>query len=246
VAGILVHGDQQWPEIDRRIGLLVEKYIPESDRLGFVFHATDVYHGSRYFDRRKSRWNSEEKRIPILIDLAEIINDLHLPVVTGNYKKEKWGAGLEEELPTMSAELKGKLIHNAAAADCLLRADRWLEKYAPSELATVVHEDGTSAKQIIKRAMRFLRSAERLEASGVDIEFRQRFKLPLKRIIDTVHFAEKSDARPLQLADLCAFIYARGLKGQPVPEQVTKILWRHTRWIFELNPSAAVSSEHSQ
>ena len=42
VAGVIVHGDDQWPKVDRRIVELIEKYIPEEDRLGFVFHATDL------------------------------------------------------------------------------------------------------------------------------------------------------------------------------------------------------------
>ena len=36
---------------------------------------------------------------------------------------------------------------------------------------------------------------------------RTKVGLPLKRIIDTVHFADKQGAAPLQLADLCAFIW---------------------------------------
>jgi hypothetical protein len=46
VAGVLVHGDRQWPEVDRLIVALIDKYIPEPDRRGFVFHATDIFHGS--------------------------------------------------------------------------------------------------------------------------------------------------------------------------------------------------------
>lgn len=36
VAGVLVHGDFEWPEIDRRIRALIEKYIPAIDRFGFA------------------------------------------------------------------------------------------------------------------------------------------------------------------------------------------------------------------
>ena len=58
VAGVLVHGDKEWPEVDLRIKALIDKYIPALHRDGFVFHATDVFrHGSGYFDRRKPEWN---------------------------------------------------------------------------------------------------------------------------------------------------------------------------------------------
>jgi hypothetical protein len=231
VAGVLVHGDSQWPEVDRRIRALIDKYIPEPDRLGFIFHATDIFHGSRYFDRQKPEWDSPAKRIPILNDLAKIIDDLQLPVVAGNYKKEKFGVGILKE--SDGPKLKGNLIHNSAVADCLIHSDRWLEKYAPSELATVIHEDGTPAKQLIKRVVRVLRSNNLLEAQELLPEDLTTLGLPLKRIIDTVHFAEKADARPLQLADLCAFIFARGLKGQDVPTGALNIAWKYLRWAYK-------------
>lgn len=94
VAGVLVHGDQQWGEVDRRILLLIDKYVAEPHRAGFVFHATDIFHGSRYFDRRKPEWNSLEKRTPIITDLARIIEDLSLPVVLGKYARERFGGDL--------------------------------------------------------------------------------------------------------------------------------------------------------
>jgi hypothetical protein len=59
VAGVLVHGDNQWPEIDRRILNLIDQYIPQQDRIGFCFHATDIFHGSDYFDRKKREWSDE-------------------------------------------------------------------------------------------------------------------------------------------------------------------------------------------
>jgi len=242
VAGVLVHGDNQWPEIDRRILQLINKYVAPSDRLGFVFHATDIYHGSRYFDRRKPEWNTPDKRLPVINDLAAIIDDLHLPVVSGSYKKEQFGAGIEDELRAAVPEFKGKLIHNAAAIDCLIRADRWLANYAPSELGTVIHEDGTPAKRLIKRVVRTFRSTELLKAEGFSTELQEQYGVPLKRIIDTVHFAEKADARPLQLADLCAFILARGLKNLAVPEYAFDVVWRHMRWFFKLPLPAAGST----
>jgi hypothetical protein len=237
VAGVLVHGDFEYPEIDKRILALIDKFIPEQDRLGFCFHATDIFHGSRYFDRRKPQWDSLEKRIPILDGLATIIDDLHLPIVAGNYQKAKYGA----ENPIWDIppddQLKGKFLHSSALMDALMRADKWLERYAPTELATVIHEDGTPAKKMIKNIVRTMRSRDLMQAKGFalsDIEFFEKnYNIPLKRIIDTVHFAEKADARPLQLADLCAFILARGLKGLAVPTYAADIVWKYMRWFFK-------------
>lgn len=244
VAGVLVHGDHEYPEIDMRILALIEKYIPDSDRAGFVFHATDIFHGSRYFDRRKPEWNAQEKRLPILIDLAQIIEDLHLPVVAGNYHKDKVGAGIFTS--STDPQVRGNFIHSAATVDCLIRSDKWLDEYAPTELTTVVHEDGTPAKKIIKHTLRVLRNPPAMKAEGLSQEFIEKFSLPLKRIIDTVHFAEKADARPLQLADLCAFTIARALKGLDVPSYVMRVIYRHMRWqLPSLKDESSPSSEES-
>lgn len=233
VAGVLVHGDYEYPEIDKRILALIDKFIPEPDRLGFVFHATDVFHGSRYFDRRKPRWDTIEKRMPIIDGLAAIIDDLHLPIVSGNYRKGKFGPEHPIWETPPDDKLKGKFLHSSAVMDALMRADKWLDKYSPTELATVIHEDGTPAKKMIKNIVRTMRNRDLMQAKGFeDTAFYERHSLPLKRIIDTVHFAEKADARPLQLADLCAFVLARGLKDQPIPTYAFQIIWKHMRWFF--------------
>jgi hypothetical protein len=127
------------------------------------------------------------------------------------------------------------MIHNAAAMSCLILADKWLRRYARDEMATVIHEDGTPAKKLIKHTVHALRSAYYLNADG-NQEMAEKFGLPLKHIIDTVHFAEKIYARPLQLADLGAFIFGRSVKNQPVPEDVFRVLWKHARWILREPP----------
>jgi hypothetical protein len=231
VAGVLVHGDKDWPEIDRRVLALIDKYIPPQDRNGFVFHATDIFHGSGYFDRRKPEWDDPVKRLPILRELANIINELHLPLVFGQYQKDAFGIGIFQSGD--STRIKNNIIHQAALLDCLTWADAWLARYSPNELATVVHEDGIASKKFIKESLRKFRDEEKLEALGLSRDAREGLGLPLKRIIDTVHFAEKLDARPLQLADLVAFILGRSLKSSPVPDDVLEIIAKHLRWTID-------------
>lgn len=229
VAGVIVQGDHQWREADRRIAALIERYIPATDRPDFAFHATDVFHGSRYFDRSQPQWATREQRWPILTDLAQILADLELPVVVGIEEKSPyWG-----EAPPPPTEN----LHTWSALNCLYWADLWLDAFAPDELATVVHEDGPLAKPLIKNLVRACRYPERMPEDG-SLSIAEAYGLPFEHIIDTVHFAEKSDARLLQLADLCAFMIGRSIQGRSVCEPVMSVIGERTAWSGQLRPTA--------
>jgi Protein of unknown function (DUF3800) len=235
VAGVLVHGDFESGAVEEQFDILVERYIPETDRLGFVFHAKDIFHGSGYFDR--DHW-PKETRFQILSDLAGIIDTLKLPVVAGLYRKDGFGAG------TLSAEdsedRKRVIMQTVSVFDCLIWTDRWLEKFSPSENAVVIAEDTDRVKPLIKFSVRMLRSPIVLKEAGLE-QAAATFGMPLKRIIDTVHFAAKSDARALQLADLCAFTLGRGMKGKDVPLTVFQIIWDHLKWVLPIARAKGVS-----
>lgn len=243
VAGVLVHGDYEYPEVERRMAALVEKYVPEPERAGFIFHATDIYHGAgKFFDRRKPEWAERAKREAVLLDLAKIIEDLALPVVVGRYHKDIFGLGYFDD----DEAKREALIHMTAAFDCLVHAERWLSRFAPSELARVTHEDGPRAKATMKGALRALRHPDFLAWSELPQSFVIEFGLPLKRIVDSVSFEDKRDARPLQLADLCAFIFGRITKNAPVPEDVADILLRHAKWMMKLSEEAKARASSPQ
>jgi hypothetical protein len=227
VAGVLVHGDFQSPDIERKLEELTIRHIPESDRQGFVFHSTDIFHGSGYFDRKT--W-PQITRLQILNDLASIIEELHLPVVAGMYHKDTFGEGVPEVL-NADHEQKRLLIQVASALDCAIWAERWLGKYASTENAMIIAEDADRVKKLMKKSIRLFRSPALLKAWGIDFE-----GLPLKRILDTVHFAAKEECAALQLADLCAFTFGRAIKDKPVPVSVFEILYRHLRWIQNFKP----------
>lgn len=231
VAGVIVHGDHEWPEVDRRILALVDQYVDADSRNGFVFHAKDVFHGSGYFDRRKPEWADPTDRWKVLADLGKIISDMKLPVVAGGYSKDGFGVGVLSGDEGQS--FKHNMVQDMAVFDCLLHADKWLETYAPDELATVTHEDGTAAKRLIKHSVRALRNEWLMAEYGLDGEVAKAAGLPLKRIIDTVNFTEKADARPLQLADLCAFSLGRSMRGLDVPLDVLTPIFQSVWWLVE-------------
>ena len=225
VAGVIIHGDQQSTAVQAKLNILIEKHIPYEDRVGFVFHATDIYHGSKYFDRRV--WE-QDRRFKILRDLSSIIAEFHLPIVVSAYVKETFGLGV---IPAdIDDGFKAMLIQSAAVMDCAVQADRWLAQFSSTENAMLIAEDIDRVKALIKRIFLVLRHPGRMKAEGLE-SIAQEFDLPLKRIVDTVHFAAKEDCAPLQIADLCAFCIGRSLKGKPVPDGVLGPIVDHARWL---------------
>lgn len=237
VSGVLVHGDRHYRAIDDYMDALIWRHVEPEKREDFIFHATDIYHGSGYFDRRKPEWADAKSRNDLLTNLAAIVVNLGLSVVVGRYYRGRHDNGMR---PESTAGERTNLLQQMAAFDCLSQADKWLTAHAPDELATVVHEDGSRAKNLIKRTVRVVRSPTQMASLPEDVK--HAFSLPLRRIVDTVHFAEKQDARPLQLADLCAFLLCRFAADKHVPMSPIHMLLRHVTWVDDpsLNPANAV------
>ena len=78
-----------------------------------------------------------------------------------------------------------------------------------------------------------MRNIENIRAYGLSETMIIEMNLPLKRIIDTVHFVEKSDGRPLQLADVCAFAFNRISKNKDIPDYITSVMLKHMGWFKE-------------
>ena len=92
VAGIVIHGDRTYRELENRIRAIAEFFIPEVDREEFVFHAKDLFHGTGYFkdlerSPRELRWSK-------LMDLVRFPKSLGLPVVFGHIPKAEYGADI--------------------------------------------------------------------------------------------------------------------------------------------------------
>ena len=84
VAGVIIHGDRSYRKIEEALRDLVADSIPAQDQEGFIFHATDLFHGAHYFQR--DAW-PRERRYPILERLAGLPKQFSLPVVFGHVAK---------------------------------------------------------------------------------------------------------------------------------------------------------------
>ena len=230
VAGVLVHGDYQSAAVEEEIEALVNEYVPPDDREDFFFHATDLYHGTKYFHRE--RW-PRAVRNEIVLKLAEVIRRVGLPVVAGSCAKAVGHAA--EPFGNITDD---DISQTIAAVTCIAHADYWLGTYSPTERGMVVAEDTDKIKRLLKGVIRGLRSRDFLSKHGAPPIVIADYDLPLKRIVDTVHFAAKPDAKALQLADLCAFTFGRALKNLPFWEDVGDILKANAAWIAGANSAA--------
>jgi Protein of unknown function (DUF3800) len=215
VAGVIIDADKQWKDVEKAIADLVDEYVPEEHRDGFVFHAKDLYSGAKVFDRSKY---PIERAFEALRKLVSIPGRMRLPVVYGFIKKDPSTAKTRRQ-----RRLEAASNHSYAFSLCMIAAELYMKDYAdPSEIATVIAENNTETRDIIKSFHALLRGQHRSGLSSSIFAFLSQYGgdcLPIKRIIDTVHFADKNEAILLQLADACALIIRYFLEGKPNAEQ---------------------------
>ena len=226
VAGVAVHGDREWIQVDNRIAELVDRYVQPPYREKFVFHAKDIFHGTGYFDRNS--W-PREKRWEVLAEIVKIPAQLNLPVFFGKVDKDKFQRAVSEDgAQEVGKKEESDVTHMIAFADCATSVERWLRQYASDELGMLIAEDADRVKRLIKRIVGDMR-AKSLPQKILD----QFPDLHLTKIIDTVHFAAKPEARALQIADACAFVLRRFYLRTPEADQFTALLMGPLKWQFD-------------
>jgi len=85
----------------------------------------------------------------------------------------------------------------------------------PNEVAQMVAEDNDQVRALVKGTHENFR-----DPSKVDGQIVPNTILPLRKIRGSVHFANKAESKPLQLADLCAFVIRGHLARHPRGEQL--------------------------
>jgi hypothetical protein len=209
VAGVIVQSEQ-YKVVQTRIEQVRDQYVPEKYRNGFVFHAADLFQGSEKV-MNKAEFPLTKRR-DALEGLISIIGELNLPVVQAFHDREV----VRRDRPEFSVQEAVVFTQAIAATSCMLTVEAFARRYAQdSSLALVIYENNDQAKKLVKSMHR-----EMLNKSNVkkltdpkDIE-RAENLIPLQRVIDTAHFAEKNEAPILQLADVCAYFIRRRLMGR--------------------------------
>lgn len=202
VAGVIISGDQDWRPLERHIISLRRKYLPEEAQKYFVFHAKDIWHGTKYFDR--SKWPLEVRR-NILKDLADIPRRFHLPVVGSVIDRAAFVESVRPQLVAGSnptAISTTGLAYTAAFMNVVMDVDGWMGANAPAEMAMLIVEDRDKVKESIRG----------IHSRYTDPLLDEPNTLITKHIVDTVNFAAKEDSILLQIADTCCFVMRRAME----------------------------------
>jgi Protein of unknown function (DUF3800) len=93
-------------------------------------------------------------------------------------------------------------------------------KFPRNEICMLIAEDTDRVKRALKKAHAFLRDPKAIANS----KFAGKPYLPLKRIVDTPHFAAKTDSVPLQIADVCAYLILRRLLRRSDSQEFFELL----------------------
>jgi hypothetical protein len=218
VAGVIVP-DTMYLDVVGRISQVRDKHVPEKYRHDFIFHATDLFQGS---EKRitKSEWPLA-KRHDALEELISIPEQLKIPVAQGWVERQK----IRNDRPELNAQDAVVLTQAIASTVCMLSIERFMRLHtAEDALAMLIFENNDQAKKTVKQQHQEMSRPTFIRQIRPDVAHLVGNVLPVQRIIDTAHFAEKHEAPILQLADACAYIIKRRMMGRMDSERFLKHL----------------------
>jgi hypothetical protein len=229
VAGVIVHADIQLLGLEQYLRDMAAEYVPEEKRPGFFFHAKHLWNGTgpgSVFDRATY---PRERRLEALQDLCEIPERFDLPIVVGNIHRAKYAAKHGQQVKDFTASIQA-----VASTVCLISVEKYMRKYWPDEVATLVYENNDEAKKLIRGTHNQIRNTDtKNKVSGSFAEF-----LPIQKIAETAFFAEKTESSSLQVADAVAHTIFRKLRGDPDVDRFYKPMEKQIAYMpVELMPS---------
>ncbi len=234
VAAVIVHADKQLRSLGKYLSDMADAHIRPEDRQGFVFHATELYSGGKILTREKY---PKEQRWAMLDELATVPRQFDLPVVFGTIPRAWYEPGGDQHEGALAVGIKGVIAAQMLAFTIAsVAADYWMDKAADAdEIAQMVMENNPEAQQFIRKTHKVLADPKRRDLlKKEDAEM-----LAVSRIIETLHFEEKSDSSALQVADYCAWAIRRRLSEEAncgrfcnplLPQMVNKLKGMEATW----------------
>lgn len=200
VAGVIVDADKQWRVLEQYLKDMADDFALPEHRNSFVFHAQELMHGGKTVSREKY---PRERRLFFLRSLCEIPGKFKLPVSFHSVDRR----ALLTKNPKLnhSELLEQALLH--ASISCAHGVERFMRRFADeNEVAMLVYEKNGKNSKAIREYHNLFRSNH----MGQYVVDNPMTKLvQFDRIVDTAHFADKTDTSILQVADCCAYMLGR-------------------------------------
>lgn len=212
VAAAITEPDRQWHDIMRHYQELAEDFFDEEFGAAFVFHAKDIFHGAPPYSREKYSFN---ERLNLLKRLAQVPRKFGIPICLGIIKKEAFNNQHQNTTPKSRRVLSYAMTFHLA----MQSVDWWMETNCPGEVAMIVSEDTPE----VKGAIHLFQQSAQSDAALNDHEDPDAFQT--RCIVDAVNFAPKDRSPILQLADTCAFIARRRLRGCKFANKILAEFW---------------------
>lgn len=229
VAGVIVDADRKWKNLEAYYRDLAQELFPEERPERFVFHAKDIFHGTGAFDRKN--WCRRE-RMRVLSRLMQVPRLFELPIAVAAIDRVEASKRLSTSEPKAPESTLRNVIHAQGFITAIQCVQFWMDKNAPDETAMLIAED----TPILKSALRNLHN--NYSNRNGDTEYEGELILRAPSVIDALHFAAKTDALLLQIADHCAFVVKRQIMGRRDVEDLYSEIRDNLR--FEHRPARYV------
>jgi|CXWL01.1.fsa_nt_gi hypothetical protein len=184
VAGVIIDPDKQYQQVRARLDEIKHEHAAyiDGDPHDLIFHAKDIYHGTKRFHR--DRWPFEI-RMHLLELLAGVINDHSLPFVVTAIERAAIFKDLRDKLDEKNISSGA---HAVAYGIVAMALESYMRQLSADEMAQMVCENNNEMRSRIKSLHSFL------AAPGPKPGLQPGYEnfLPIGRIIDTVHFVEKT------------------------------------------------------
>ena len=144
----------------------------------------------------------------ILEDLSKVPGKLEIPLTFGYVRRDDF------PLKSMDLHDRERVLHNLAFLEMCVSVDRFMQEVFPDETTILVGEDNGEVRKSAKEILKIWTDTGSYRNRAIALNPGLCDELPLRTIVDTTHFALKSEGRGLQLADLCAFLIKKHLTDE--------------------------------
>lgn len=230
VGAVVVDADKQLVVLEKEIQGLIDQYIPNASRDGFVFHATEIFNGGgKVFKRNDPDWPLE-KRLRIADQLAALPKKLNLRLAFGFVERQNMTS---IEMFKELTDDKTVAAHATAFITCVMHVELWMRKNAPSEVALLVVEDNPQVKTVLTKLQNKYQDQRLIELlAGKSLAN----LFPFRQIKQSPLFERKDQSIALQMADFCTYVFKKKLRADP----------RYERFFIPFFPQIAIQGRGIQ